>query len=131
MILYYEQHGQGPDVVLVHGWAQHGGIWTDVARALSAEFRVTVPDLPGHGRSRDFLPRAFTADALAEEVRRVLPGPATWVGWSLGGFVALAAVQSPTMHQDHVGSVTMTFIKNRHTPFTAESASSNRSTCAS
>ena len=93
MILYYEQHGQGPDVVLVHGWAQHGGIWTDVARAPSADFRVTVPDLPGHGRSRDYLPREFTADILAEEVRRVLPGPATWIGWSLGGFVALAAAQ--------------------------------------
>jgi pimeloyl-[acyl-carrier protein] methyl ester esterase len=93
MTLYYEQHGQGPDVVLVHGWAQHGGIWTDVARALSADFRVTVPDLPGHGRSRDFLPRALTAEALAEEVRRVLPGPAIWIGWSLGGFVALAAAQ--------------------------------------
>ena len=93
MTLYYEQHGHGPDVVLVHGWAQHGGIWTDVTRALSADFRVTVPDLPGHGRSRDFLPRAFTAESLAEEVRRVLPGPAIWVGWSLGGFVALAAAQ--------------------------------------
>ncbi len=93
MTLYYEQHGQGPDVVLVHGWAQHGGIWTEVARALSADCRVTVPDLPGHGRSRDFLPREFTAETLAEEVRRVLPGPAIWVGWSLGGFVALAAAQ--------------------------------------
>jgi len=64
-----------------------------VTRALSADFRVTVPDLPGHGRSRDFLPRAFTAESLAEEVQRVLPGPAIWVGWSLGGFVALAAAQ--------------------------------------
>jgi pimeloyl-[acyl-carrier protein] methyl ester esterase len=93
MTLYYEQHGHGPDVVLIHGWAQHSGLWTDVARALSADFRVTVPDLPGHGRSRDFLPREFTADRLAEEVQRVLPGPAIWVGWSLGGFVALAAAQ--------------------------------------
>jgi len=93
MTLYYEQHGRGPDVVLIHGWAQHSGLWTDVARALSADFRVTVPDLPGHGRSRDFLPREFTADVLAGEVRRVLPGPAIWIGWSLGGFVALAAAQ--------------------------------------
>ena len=93
MTLYYERHGHGPDVVLIHGWAQHGGLWTDVARALSAACRVTVPDLPGHGHSRDFLPREFTADILAEEVRRVVPGPAIWVGWSLGGFVALAAAE--------------------------------------
>jgi len=93
MTLYYEAHGHGPAVVLVHGWGSHGGIWADVARELAAQCRVTVPDLPGHGRSRNFLPREFTAEILAEEVQRVLPGPATWVGWSLGGFVALAAAQ--------------------------------------
>jgi len=93
MTLYYEAHGHGPAVVLVHGWGQHGGIWTDVARELAAHARVIVPDLPGHGRSRNFLPREFTAEILAGEVQRVLPGPAIWVGWSLGGFVALAAAQ--------------------------------------
>lgn len=93
MNIHYEQNGHGPDVVLVHGWGLHGGIWSEVARALSAQCRVTVPDLPGHGRSREFRPREFTADSLAAEVRRVVPGPAIWVGWSLGGFVALAAAQ--------------------------------------
>jgi len=93
MTLYYESHGHGPAVVLVHGWGSHGGIWTDVARGLAAHCRVTVPDLPGHGRSRHFLPREFTAENLAEEVHRVHPDPATWVGWSLGGFVTLAAAQ--------------------------------------
>jgi pimeloyl-[acyl-carrier protein] methyl ester esterase len=96
MTLYYERSGHGPDVVLVHGWGLHGGVWADVARGLSKEFRVTVPDLPGHGRSRDFRPHEFTPEVLAEEVRRVLPGPAVWTGWSLGAFVALgAAQQSP------------------------------------
>lgn len=93
MTIYCERNGHGPDVVLIHGWGLHGGIWTDVARELARHCRVTVPDLPGHGRSRDFLPREFSAEVLAEEVRRVLPGPAIWVGWSLGGFVALAAAQ--------------------------------------
>ena len=93
MTLYYEQHGHGPDVVLVHGWGLHGGIWSDVARELSAQYRVTIPDLPGHGRSRDFLSREFTPEGLAGEVQHVLPGPAIWIGWSMGGFVALAAAQ--------------------------------------
>ncbi|MBI3778353.1 MAG: pimeloyl-ACP methyl ester esterase BioH [Gammaproteobacteria bacterium] len=93
MTLYYEQHGRGPDVVLVHGWGLHGGIWSDVARELSARYRVTVPDLPGHGRSRDFQPQEFTPEGLAGEVQRVLPGPAVWIGWSMGGFVTLAAAQ--------------------------------------
>ncbi len=93
MTLYYEQHGQGPDVVLLHGWSFHGGVWADVARALAARYRVTVIDLPGHGRSRDAVLRAFTPETLAESVQRVVPGPAIWIGWSLGGFIALAAAQ--------------------------------------
>lgn len=94
MTLYYERLGHGPDVVLIHGWGLHGGIWGDVARELSAHYRVTVPDLPGHGRSSNFRPHEFTPEALAAEVQRVLPGPAVWIGWSMGGFVTLAAAQS-------------------------------------
>ena len=94
MKIYYEQSGHGPDLVLLHGWGSHGGVWTDVARALAGDFRVTVPDLPGHGRSRDVLPPAYTPEVLAEEVRRGLSGPAVWVGWSMGGLVALAAAQA-------------------------------------
>lgn len=93
MTIYYEQHGHGPDVILVHGWGMHGGVWSDVTHELSTHCRVTVPDLPGHGRSRAVPPREFTAETLAGEVQQVLSGPAIWVGWSLGGFVALAAAQ--------------------------------------
>ena len=93
MNIYYEQQGQGPDVVLLHGWSFHGGVWADVARALSINYRVTVFDLPGHGRSRDAVPSEFTPEVLADTVRRVVPGPAIWIGWSLGGFIALAAAQ--------------------------------------
>jgi pimeloyl-[acyl-carrier protein] methyl ester esterase len=93
MKIFYEQTGHGPDVVLVHGWGSHGGVWTDIARVLSADYRVTVPDLPGHGRSRDVRPLRYTPEALAGEVRAGLAGPAVWVGWSMGGLVALAAAQ--------------------------------------
>lgn len=93
MTLFYEQHGHGPEVVLVHGWALHGGVWVDVVRELSKDFRVTVVDLPGHGRSREWLPQEFSPASLAGAVQRVLAGPAAWVGWSLGALVALAAAQ--------------------------------------
>ena len=93
MTIYYEQSGHGRDVVLIHGWGSHGGVWTEIARELVMDFRVTVPDLPGHGRTRDFAPHAFTPEAMAEQIRGVLHGPAVWVGWSMGGLVALAAAQ--------------------------------------
>ncbi|MHB8535916.1 MAG: alpha/beta fold hydrolase, partial [Sulfuricaulis sp.] len=70
MTIFYERSGHGPDVVLVHGWGLHGGVWADIARGLSKDFRVTVPDLPGHGRSRACRAPEFTPEALAGEVQR-------------------------------------------------------------
>jgi pimeloyl-[acyl-carrier protein] methyl ester esterase len=93
MKMFSEQSGHGLDVVLIHGWGSHGGVWTEIARELAQDFRVTVPDLPGHGRSRDFASEAFTPEAMAEQIRQRLSGPAIWVGWSMGGLVALAAAQ--------------------------------------
>ncbi len=93
MTLYYDRAGNGPDVVLVHGWGLHGGVWTELAQHLAARCRVTLLDLPGHGRSRLAWPREFTPETLAEEIRQLLPGPAIWIGWSLGALVALAAAQ--------------------------------------
>ena len=94
--LYCERHGPrepaGAAVVLLHGWGLHGGIWAQVVPALAEHFSVTVPDLPGHGRSRR-PPEFDTLEALAGEVAAVLDGPATWIGWSLGALVALVAAR--------------------------------------
>ncbi len=94
--LYYERHGpqnrSDAAVVLLHGWGLHGGIWAQTVPALAEHFSVTVPDLPGHGRSRG-LPEFNTLEALAGEAAAVLDGPATWVGWSLGALVALTAAR--------------------------------------
>ncbi len=85
--LHHQTLGHGPDVVLLHGWGMHSGIWDDVIAALLDHYRVTVLDLPGHGRSRGarFGP---TLDDLGAAVAAVAPPRAAWVGWSLGGLVA-------------------------------------------
>jgi pimeloyl-[acyl-carrier protein] methyl ester esterase len=85
--LYTHTAGEGPDVVLVHGWGMHSGVWEDVAEALIDHHRVTVLDLPGHGYSRQTEAGHALAD-LAVAAVAVVPGPAAWVGWSLGGLVA-------------------------------------------
>lgn len=96
MSIYIEQQGEGSEVVLVHGWGLHGGIWGDLPARLAERHRVSVVDLPGHGRSRG-LPVAENLQHLAEAVAQRLPAPATWVGWSLGGLVAMTvALQSPS-----------------------------------
>ncbi|MFC4727165.1 pimeloyl-ACP methyl ester esterase BioH [Coralloluteibacterium thermophilus] len=87
--------GAAPDLVLIHGWAMHAGIFAGLAARLGAHFRVHLVELPGHGRNRDddgpLDPAACAARLLAEA-----PAGALWVGWSLGGLIALrAALDAP------------------------------------
>jgi pimeloyl-[acyl-carrier protein] methyl ester esterase len=86
--MHIEIHGEGPDLVLIHGWAMHGGIFAPLLDALVTHFRVHLVDLPGHGRSRDEarFDVADSAHRIAASTPRAL-----WVGWSLGGLVALRA----------------------------------------
>lgn len=81
-------HGNVP-LVMIHGWAMHGGILHPLAEALDAHFDMYIVDLPGHGHSRDSsIP--LEPRACAEAIIRATP-PATWLGWSLGGLVATTA----------------------------------------
>jgi pimeloyl-[acyl-carrier protein] methyl ester esterase len=92
--LHIDVGGNGPPLVLLHGWAMHGGAFHALAEALRARWTVYNVDLPGHGRSReDATPLALApvCDALLAR----LP-VAPWLGWSLGGMFALhAAVRAP------------------------------------
>ena len=90
MKLHHDVKGRGPDLVLVHGWGLHGDIWEELATQLARNYRVTTVDLPGHGRS-DMPEDAFTLATITDAVASLVSAPATWLGWSLGGFVALDA----------------------------------------
>jgi pimeloyl-[acyl-carrier protein] methyl ester esterase len=98
--LHTETTGTGPDLVMIHGWGLHGGIWETLLPRLAPHFRVTVVDLPGHGYSawqgQAGLP------AFAEAVLASVPQRAAWLGWSLGGLVAL---QAALMRPERVGSL--------------------------
>jgi pimeloyl-[acyl-carrier protein] methyl ester esterase len=90
MSLFHEVRGQGPALVLLHGWAMHAGIFAPLVQRLEAHFTLHLVDLPGHGRSRDAgLP--LDLSHAAEAVAAVVPERALWLGWSLGGLVALQA----------------------------------------
>jgi 2-succinyl-6-hydroxy-2,4-cyclohexadiene-1-carboxylate synthase len=71
---------------LVHGFTQTGASWEPVAERLrAAGHDVITPDVPGHGRASDVLADLWGgARLLAEEV-----GPAVWIGYSMGGRLAL------------------------------------------
>ena len=88
MTLYVKSGGRGPELVLLHGWGLHGGVWAPVRAALEERFHVNAFDLPGHGFSA-FVPlRGF--DAAVEALAAQIPEGAIVCGWSLGGLFAQA-----------------------------------------
>jgi pimeloyl-[acyl-carrier protein] methyl ester esterase len=89
MTLHIEIQGDGPlPLVMIHGWAMHGGVFAPLVAALGDRCTLYLVDLPGHGHSRDSdLP--LEPRACAQAIASATP-PAMWLGWSLGGLVALA-----------------------------------------
>jgi len=90
MKLHAEVRGEGPGLVLLHGWGLNSAVWAPLAERLQARFRLVLVDLPGHGRS----PAGAAAPSLAgwaEAAAAVAPPGSAWLGWSLGGQVAMRA----------------------------------------
>lgn len=87
--MHIETVGDGPDIVLIHGWAMNAGVFAPLTRELKSRFRLHLVDLPGHGASHRDDVRCDPASCAAVIVEKV--PRAIWVGWSLGGIVALQA----------------------------------------
>lgn len=86
--------GAGPDLVLLHGWAMHSGIWKCVCDQLAQNFRLHLVDLPGHGLSPSG--ESGSLQDMIEMVAEMLPDNCIVGGWSLGGQVAIElALQKP------------------------------------
>ena len=47
----YRELGEGPPVVLLHGWPTSSYLWRDVMPSIARHNRVIAPDLPGFGAS--------------------------------------------------------------------------------
>src|SRR5205823_11418725 len=67
--LHVAEAGDGPPLLLVHGWPQHWWIWRHLIPPLAERYRVLAPDLRGHGWSdappHDYAKTTFAADLLA------------------------------------------------------------------
>jgi len=93
--IYYEVHGDGPLLILTHGYSSTSQMWQGQVAALSRHHKLVLWDMRGHGRS-DYPedPAAYSEaatvgdiEALLDEVgaRRAIVG-----GLSLGGYMSLA-----------------------------------------
>jgi len=98
--LYYETHGAGRPLVLLHGGLGSGEMFGPILPALSERHQVIAPDLQGHGRTADIdrpLDVRLMADDIAALIDHLGLDTPDVAGFSLGGGVALqTAVKYPS-----------------------------------
>ena len=95
-VLHYEEAGEGPPLMLLHGGGGTALLHfrNEIPELAAAGFHVVAPDLRGYGRSsppRDFPPGFYQRDAadMAALIRALDLAPAHLAGWSDGGITAL------------------------------------------
>ena len=90
--LYYEIHGAGEPLILLHGGLGSTASFGDVLPSLAKTRQVIVTDLQGHGRTAD-IDRPMSIEAMADDIAGLMKylriSRADVMGYSLGGAVAL------------------------------------------
>ena len=89
-LAWYEA-GSGRPLVLLHGWAMSAAVFSELSAMLADDFRLLIPDLPGHGASspavqNDLVSIAATITCWLEAIESA---PVVLGGWSLGGMLTL------------------------------------------
>jgi 3-oxoadipate enol-lactonase len=89
--LYYEERGSGPPVLLIHGNGGVAELWDEVRHGLASDHRTIVPDRRSFRRSTADFPKDIRihADDMTALLEQLDAAPATVVGWSAGGVIAL------------------------------------------
>lgn len=86
----YADDGAGPPILLVHGWAAHGGFFDQLHVHLARNHRVLTPTLRGHPGS-DAGAAPLTIETLADDIAQFAEGlgltSLTAIGWSMGAMV--------------------------------------------
>ncbi len=85
-MLYSSSIGTGKDLVLLHGWGFNSDLFNAFVECYKNHYRITVIDLPGHGRS-DIVEGGI--DKWCDEIIKILPSNPILLGWSLGGLLAI------------------------------------------
>ncbi len=89
----WSDRGEGPCMVLLHGYLESMEIWEDFAGRIPGSYRLIIPDLPGHGRSGTWGDTHGMED-LAGGIRALMESEGIHkvflVGHSMGGYVVMA-----------------------------------------
>jgi pimeloyl-ACP methyl ester carboxylesterase len=106
--IYYETHGAGHPLILLHGGLGSGEMFGPVLPALAANHQVIAVDLQGHGRTADIdrpIDIGLMADDIAALIDHLGLEKPDLVGYSLGGGVAM---QTAAKYPDKVGKLVVT-----------------------
>ena len=93
--LHYLDWGNAgaPLLILLHGGLEHARVWDQLARQLSADWQVVVPDLRGHGDSDWSAGGAYAIPDFVPDIAALVAElgnrPVTLVAHSLGGNIAI------------------------------------------
>jgi pimeloyl-ACP methyl ester carboxylesterase len=95
--LGYDEAGEGPPLVLVHGFPFDRRMWVHQLEGLASARRVVTPDLRGRGLSPHPADSGWTLDDHADDIARTIEdlgvGPADVGGLSMGGYVVFALLR--------------------------------------
>lgn len=97
--IYYEIHGTGEPLILLHGGLGSTGMFDVILPQLSQNHRVIAVDLQAHGRTAD-IDRPLSYESMADDIAGLIKqlgiGKTDVMGYSLGAGVALrTAIQHP------------------------------------
>lgn len=89
--IHFEDTGQGPVLLFLHGLSFSGRVWEGQVADLANRFRIITCDMRGHGRS-DRPSSGYTGERMAQDLHELLESQdlreVTLVGWSMGAAVA-------------------------------------------
>jgi pimeloyl-ACP methyl ester carboxylesterase len=100
--MYYEIHGQGRPILLLHGGIADDSFWSKTIPALEKDHQVIAPEQMGHGHTADSPAREFSYAQMAEDTAALLAqlhvASVDVVGWSDGGIIGyLLAIHHPQL----------------------------------
>lgn len=103
--LFFYESGDGFPVVFIHGFCESNSIWKSLTEALSDEFRIICPDLPGFGQSllpdNDFS-LSEIGDELVSWLKSLGINKCIVIGHSLGGYISLEILRK---HHDFIKGI--------------------------